>query len=144
MADAVSTQEFIFGYGAAQGMPGPMFTMATFLGARLHDSEPLLGAVLATLAIFLPGFLLILALKDTWQNISDGSILSRASWGINAAVIGFLVAAFYQPIFTSAVSNYIDILMIILGFIGIRIFKLSILIMIMLFLASSLFRVLLF
>ena len=67
VGETLTEQQFLFGYAAAQGVPGPMFTMATFMGAQWLDTAPLSGAILATLAIFLPGFLLILSFHN-WQS----------------------------------------------------------------------------
>ncbi len=67
LTEQVSADTFILGYASAQAVPGPMFTLATFLGANILIEAPLLGALIATSAIFLPGFLLILALQGVWQ-----------------------------------------------------------------------------
>lgn len=113
---AISADHFITGYAFAQAVPGPMFTLATFLGANIFDSQPLLGALIATVAIFLPGFLLILALEKTWQSLLHKPLIASAVVGVNASVVGLLISAFYRPVFESSVHNFIDLLIVILGF----------------------------
>jgi chromate transporter len=130
VGDTLTEQQFLFGYAAAQGMPGPMFTMATFMGAQWLESAPLIGAILATLAIFFPGFLLILSINNSWQSLVKHPKFIGASAGINAAVVGFLVLALYDPVFTSAVHSYIDMGLVIIGFISLKLFRPPILLMI--------------
>ena len=86
----VSEDQFVAGYGAAQLMPGPLFTFAGFLGATI---DGLTGAVLATLAIFLPGALLVFAALPSWGAVRSRSWAQRTLRGINAAVVGLLLAA---------------------------------------------------
>lgn len=85
-----------------------MFTLATYLGYVLMPSAPITGALLATIAVFLPGFLLLLGVLKNWQAIASKPLVAGALTGVNAAVVGLLLAALYQPIFTSAVSSGID------------------------------------
>ncbi|MCE2570650.1 chromate efflux transporter [Motilimonas eburnea] len=121
----VSQDTFLFGYAAAQAVPGPMFSLAAFLGAYL-DASPIWGALLATLAIFLPGFLLVLAFMQSWQQLSLKPWFASASAGINAAVVGLLLAALYQPVFTSAVISAVDMVAVILGLFALRGLKLKV------------------
>jgi chromate transporter len=137
ISDTLTEQQFLFGYAAAQGVPGPMFTIATFMGAQWLHTAPLSGAILATLAIFLPGFLLILAINNSWQSLLQHPKLIGASAGINAAVVGFLISALYDPVFTSAVHSYIDLSIVIIGFLCLRLFKPPILLLIGLFMLFS-------
>jgi chromate transporter len=137
ISDTLTEQQFLFGYAAAQGVPGPMFTIATFMGAQWLHTAPLSGAILATLAIFLPGFLLILAINNSWQSLLQHPKLIGASAGINAAVVGFLISALYDPVFTSAVHSYIDLSIVIIGFLSLRLFKPPILLLIGLFMLFS-------
>lgn len=103
----VSKNEFVAAYGAAQAVPGPLFTIASYLGvAASVDQAPLLNGVLATIAIFLPGFLLLLAVLPWWQQIRLYPAVQRAVSGINAAVVGILLAAWYDPVLTSAIDNW--------------------------------------
>jgi chromate transporter len=133
IGDTLTEQQFLFGYAAAQGVPGPMFTMATYMGAQWIENAPLSGAIVATLAIFLPGFLLILAINHSWQSLAQHPKFVGASAGINAAVVGFLIVALYDPVFISAVHNYFDLCLVVIGFLGLKLFKPPILLMISIF-----------
>jgi len=135
--DSVGQQNFISGYAAAQAIPGPMFTFATFLGALSHESA-LIGATLATAGIFLPGFLLVLMFHKHWQALASKPSISAIVKGINAAVIGLLAATLYDPIFTSSVAGNIDLVLIIIGFTLLRVFNLSVLKLIFLFIIQAL------
>ncbi|MEZ8273968.1 chromate efflux transporter [Vibrio splendidus] len=115
IGDQLSQDAFLTGYAAAQAVPGPMFTLATYLGYVLMPSAPITGALLATIAVFLPGFLLLLGVLKNWQAIASKPLVAGALTGVNAAVVGLLLAALYQPIFTSAVSSGIDFALIIVG-----------------------------
>jgi chromate transporter len=137
VSDTLSEQQFLFGYAAAQGVPGPMFTMATFMGAQWLEGAPLSGAILATLAIFLPGLLLILAVNQSWQSLAQHPKFIGASAGINAAVVGFLILALYDPVFTSAVHNYFDLGLVVIGFLCLKLFKPPILLLIGIFILLS-------
>jgi chromate transporter len=129
----LTEQQFLFGYATAQGVPGPMFTMATFMGAQWIENAPLIGAILATLAIFLPGFLLIFSVSKSWQSLFQHPKFTGASAGVNAAVVGFLMLALYDPVFTSAVHSYFDLCLVVIGFIGLKLFKPPILLFISIF-----------
>ncbi len=115
IGDKLSQDAFLTGYAAAQAVPGPMFTLATYLGYVLMPSAPITGALLATIAVFLPGFLLLLGVLKNWQAIASKPLVAGALRGVNAAVVGLLLAALYQPIFTSAVSSGLDFALIIVG-----------------------------
>lgn len=116
MGDAVSQDQFLTGYAAAQAVPGPMFTMVTYLGAIMNPEHAFLGAIVATLAVFLPGFLLVLALQRAWLGLSGNRSLQTAIAGINAAVVGLLASALYSPVFVSAVDNSMDLAIVVSGF----------------------------
>jgi chromate transporter len=135
VSDTLTEQQFLFGYAAAQGVPGPMFTMATFMGAQWLDTAPLSGAALATMAIFLPGFLLILTIKNSWQYLAQHPKFIGASAGINASVVGFLILALYDPVFTNAVHSYSDLSFVIIGFVGLKLFRPPILLLIGIFIS---------
>jgi len=126
VGDAFDTDRFLMGYAAAQAVPGPMFTMATFLGAEMSVTNPLLGAVVATVAVFLPGFLLVLSLQGVWESLAAKPKVAGAAWGINAAVVGLLFSALYQPVFASSVTSSVEMALVILGFFLLRIIKLPI------------------
>lgn len=113
----VSSGEFLAGYGAAQAVPGPMFTLAAYLGARLPGSEGgIIGASIALGAIFLPGFLLVAGVLPLWRAIADRPIAARAIAGVNAAVVGLLGAALYDPVWISAVRGPVDVAIALVGF----------------------------
>ncbi|GLT14864.1 chromate efflux transporter [Vibrio algivorus] len=122
----LSNDTFMAGYAAAQAMPGPMFTFATYLGYVLLPNMPIIGALLATLMIFLPGFLLIIGLLKQWQNFSQRSHVLPMVAGVNAAVVGLLMAALYQPIFVSAVGHSLDMLVVVSGIFVLRSIKVPI------------------
>src|SRR3984957_20037549 len=105
----VSTNEFLAGYGAAQAIPGPLSTFAAFLGAigRGVPSGPA-GAALATVAIFLPSFLLVGAALPLWGKLRAFTSMRRAMAGINASVVCILLAALYDPVWISAVHGASD------------------------------------
>jgi chromate transporter len=105
----VSNETFLAGYGAAQAVPGPLFTFAAFLGAASTQSPSAWwGAVIALVAIFLPSFLLIIGILPFWENLRRHVAMKKAMIGINAAVVGLLLAAFYNPVWTSAIQNAFD------------------------------------
>ncbi len=96
--------QFVAGYGATQAMPGPLFTFAAYLGAvRGPGPNGILGAALAIGAIFLPSFLLIWGALPFWERLRAHPGFGRALRGINAAVVGLLLAALYTPVWTSAI-----------------------------------------
>jgi chromate transporter len=113
----LTRDEFLAGYGAAQAVPGPMFTLASYLGARIPDVlGPAGNASVAVAAIFLPGFLLISAVLPLWRSLSSHPAAARAIAGVNAAVVGLLAAALYDPVWTSAIVTPVDAGIAIVGF----------------------------
>jgi chromate transporter len=101
----ISKESFLAGYGAAQAVPGPLFTFAAYLGAVMNGWK---GGLLATVAIFLPAFLLILGTLPFWNFLRRNPKIKGALMGVNAAVVGILIAAFYQPIWTNSILAPID------------------------------------
>ena len=130
IGDAINNDQFLTGYALAQAVPGPMFALAAFLGAEIWISQPLVGALVATLAIFLPGFLLMLVALKSWHGISSRPKVTGAIAGVNACVVGFLLAALYNPIFSSAVLSPLDMALVVLGFGLFKIFKPNIFILV--------------
>ncbi|HHQ5455407.1 TPA: chromate efflux transporter [Aeromonas veronii] len=122
----LNEQQFLTGYSLAQLVPGPMFTLATYLGAQLQPEMPMIGALLATLALFAPGFLLLWAVGPCWQQWLARPRLAGAVTGINAAVVGLLLAALYQPVWQSAVLAPTDLALAAIGFYLLRVVKLPI------------------
>ncbi|MFF2886507.1 chromate transporter [Paenibacillus sp. NPDC057967] len=102
----VNTEQFLAGYGAAQAVPGPLFTFAAYLGSVMAGP---LGAAIATIAIFLPAFLLVAGALPFWDTLRGMPLARRALAGVNAAVVGLLLAAFYDPIWTSAIGSTQDV-----------------------------------
>jgi chromate transporter len=138
VGDQLSQDAFLTGYAAAQAVPGPMFTFATYIGYELMPSAPIAGALIATLAVFLPGFLLLLGVLKNWQSLAKNHKVSGAVNGVNAAVVGLLVAALYQPVFTSAVINPLDISLVLVGFYLLKQHKLPIVWMVAFFMLAGL------
>jgi chromate transporter len=104
------------GYGAAQAVPGPLFSFAAFLGAasRGHPAG-IGGALIATAAIFLPSFLLVGAALPLWGQLRAFAPIRRAMAATNAAVVGILLAALYDPVWTSAVHDGADVVLVLLA-----------------------------
>ncbi|QDE30001.1 chromate efflux transporter [Shewanella polaris] len=123
VGEYMTPDRFLTGYALAQAIPGPMFTLATFLGADLWLESPIQGALVATFAIFIPGFLLMLVGLKSWHSISQRPAIAGALAGVNAAVVGLLLAALYQPVFTSAVIMPLDMALVVIGFSILKIFK---------------------
>lgn len=109
----VSASDFLTGYGLTQAVPGPLFTFAAYIGTVVSGIP---GGLLATLAIFLPAFLLVMGVLPFWQQLSTKPTLRGAVSGMNAAVVGILAAAFVTPIVTSTVHTILDGIFAILLF----------------------------
>ncbi|MFB5761399.1 chromate efflux transporter [Paenibacillus medicaginis] len=101
----VSGEQFLAGYGVAQAVPGPLFTFAAYIGTVADGWQ---GALVATLAIFLPAFLLVGGALPFWTLIRSLPRAQGALTGVNAAVVGILLAALYDPIWTSAIRGTLD------------------------------------
>lgn len=101
----LTQEQFLAGYGATQAVPGPLFTFAAYIGMVM---DGWLGAVIATIAIFLPAFLLLFGTLPFWGDLRKNSKVQGALFGVNAAVVGILVAALYDPIWTSSILAPID------------------------------------
>lgn len=128
----VAADEYLAGYGAAQAIPGPVFSVAAYLGAMLPGGNGgVTGAVVALAAIFLPGFLLIGAVLPLWKKLANYPAAANAVAGINASVVGLLAAALYDPIWVSVVNHFSDILIALIGFVLLHRFKLSALLVVL-------------
>ena len=109
---------FLAGYGAAQAIPGPLFTFSSYLGIFLKtEVNVLITSLLCLFFIFLPSFLLVVGILPIWQELKKMDIFVRAFKGINASVIGLLVAALYNPIILSSLSGLEDIILILIAFV---------------------------
>ena len=101
----LSEESFLAGYGATQAVPGPLFTFAAYLGAVMKGWQ---GGLIATIAVFLPAFLLILGALPFWDSLRNNPNIKGAIMGVNAAVVGILISALYNPIWTSSILRPID------------------------------------
>jgi len=113
----VTNEEFVAGYGAAQAVPGPLFTFAAYLGAVMHQSpNGVGGAALALVAIFLPTFLMVVGALPFLSALRTRASFQAALRGINAAVVGLLLAALYHPVWTSAIKTSADLALALVTF----------------------------
>ncbi|MCM3763372.1 chromate transporter [Neobacillus niacini] len=101
----LSKEEFLAGYGAAQAVPGPLFTFGSYIGGVINGWQ---GGLIATAAIFLPAFLLVLGTLPFWNTLRRNPKIKGALVGVNAAVVGLLISAFYNPIWTSSILRPAD------------------------------------
>ena len=112
----MTESQFLAGYGAAQAVPGPLFTFAGYLGAVAAPApNGIPGATIALAGIFLPSFLLIFGALPFWDWLRGSVGFRRALAGINAVVVGILLAALYTPIWTGAVTAPIDAVVAAIG-----------------------------
>jgi chromate transporter len=113
----VSDETFLAGYGAAQAVPGPLFTFAAYLGAVLRPQpNGWLGAIICLLAIFLPSFLLVIGAMPLWEDLRRRVTAQAALRGVNAAVVGLLLAALYRPVWTAGITGAPDFAVAIAAF----------------------------
>jgi chromate transporter len=121
----VSNEQFLAGYGAAQAVPGPLFTFAAYLGAVMRpEPNGIPGAGLALVAIFLPAFLMTVGVLPLWGAMRSHPGVRAALRGVNAAVVGILLAALYTPVATSAILKPIDFALALAAFAALAIWKL--------------------
>ncbi len=113
----VSGADFLAGYGAAQAMPGPLFSFAAYLGAVMTSApNNLAGAAMCLAAIYLPSFLLVIGALPIWEAVRHHPQVRGALSGVNAVVVGLLLAAFCRPVWTSAVHTPTDLVLALAGF----------------------------
>ena len=113
----VSDSGFLAGYGAAQAVPGPLFTFAAYLGSVLSVTpNGFLGGLLCLIAIFLPAFLLIIGTLPFWDALRQKTQVQSALRGVSAAVVGLLLAALYDPIWTSSIKSTSDMALALVSF----------------------------
>lgn len=114
----IGPSEFLAGYGAAQAVPGPLFTFAAFLGAAMEPSpNGIVGAAICLVAIFAPGLLLVTGVLPFWDFVRVRPLAQAAMRGANAAVVGILAAALYSPVATSAILSPADFAVALFGFV---------------------------
>jgi chromate transporter len=105
----VDNDAFLAGYGAAQAVPGPLFTFSAYLGAVMGPApNGWMGATLALIAIFLPSFLLVIGALPFWAELRQKTLARSALSGVNAAVVGLLLAALYDPVWTAGITKGAD------------------------------------
>jgi chromate transporter len=121
----VSNDVFLAGYGAAQAVPGPLFTFAAFLGASMSTSPSgWVGGLICLLAIFAPSFLLVAGVLPFWERLRHSLRTQAALVGVNAAVVGLLLAALYQPVWTSAIFTPQDFALALVALVALMFWKL--------------------
>jgi len=139
----ISSETFLAGYGASQVIPGPMFAFSAYLGAVIPTTHnEWLGATIALLFMFTPGFLLVAGVLPFWRAVSHNTAVSDAVAGINAAVVGLLAAALYDPIFISAIQSATDMVIGMIGFVMLFVWRLSAIIVVAWSVAASVLIVL--
>lgn len=126
LGNQVFDDTFLIAYSLAQTVSGPMFTIATYLGADIIKDSPFIGALVATFGIFLGGFLLILAFYKSFESFSKNEKLSRIITAINSGVVALLFATLVNTIIPVAIYSVFDVILVIIGFILIRYFKINI------------------
>ncbi|WP_047307377.1 chromate efflux transporter [Rhodopseudomonas palustris] len=112
----VSDDAFLAGYGAAQAVPGPLFSFAAYLGAIAAPASGLTGAAIGLIGIFLPGFLILLGVLPFWHGLRHYPAAQAMMRGVNAAVVGLLGAALYTPVWTSTIRETSDVAIALTGF----------------------------
>ena len=120
----ISNDTFLAGYGATQAVPGPLFTFAAFLGSSMNQAPSgWLGGMICLIAIFAPSFLLVMGALPFWESLRQNLRTRAALSGINAAVVGLLLAALYQPVWTSAIIEAKDFGLALVALIALMFWK---------------------
>ncbi|HLU02738.1 MAG TPA: chromate efflux transporter [Advenella sp.] len=120
----VNNDAFLAGYGAAQAVPGPLFTFAAFLGTAMNASAPAwIAGLICLLAIFAPSFLLVIGVLPFWERLRHHQRTRAALAGVNVAVVGLLLAALYQPVWTSAIDRPHDFGLALIAFVALMFWK---------------------
>jgi chromate transporter len=120
----VSNDAFLAGYGAAQAVPGPLFTFAAYLGAVMGPQpNGWAGAAICLVAIFLPSFLLVIGVLPFWQALRGKPFAQSALTGVNAVVVGLLLAALYNPVWLSAIMGPLDLAVALAAFLLLTVWK---------------------
>ncbi|PLC51100.1 chromate transporter [Pollutimonas subterranea] len=121
----IGNETFLSGYGAAQAVPGPLFTFAAFVGASMTGAVyGWIGGMICLVAIFAPSFLLVIGVLPFWEQLRRNVRTQAALMGINAAVVGLLLAALYQPVWTSAIHEPRDFGLGLAAFVALMYWKL--------------------
>lgn len=120
----VANDTFLAGYGVAQAVPGPLFTFAAFLGASMNvQPSGWVGATICLIAIFAPSFLLVIGVLPFWEQLRHSFRTQAALAGVNAGVVGLLLAALYNPVWTSAISKPQDFAVALLALVALMFWK---------------------
>ncbi len=120
----VDRDVFLAGYGAAQALPGPLFAISAYLGAEAAGAAgALAGAGVALIGIFLPGALLVLGTLPFWSSLRQWALARRVLAGINAAVVGLLAAALYDPVFVEGITNAQTMALAVTAFVALHVWK---------------------
>ncbi|MBF0383319.1 MAG: chromate efflux transporter [Magnetococcales bacterium] len=113
----LNNELFLAGYGAAQAVPGPLFTFAAYLGAVMSfGPSGWVGGLLALVAVFLPSFLLVAGILPFWEAFRSKPMAQSILRGVNAAVVGLLIAALYHPVWTSGILTGVDFIIALVSF----------------------------
>ncbi|XDD54554.1 chromate efflux transporter [Leptospira sp. WS4.C2] len=121
----VSNQMFMVGYGAAQAIPGPLFTFTAYLGTVSQITpNGIWGGIFCLFSAFLPAYLLIIGVLPVWERFRKETWLKQSIAGINSVVVGLLIAALYSPVWTEAIFNRFDFVVFALGFVLLMFWKL--------------------
>lgn len=120
----VSADNFLAGYGATQAVPGPLFAFASYLGfTMIQEPNGLIGAMICLVVIFVPGFLLLVGAIPFWNDLRHQPWAKAGLQGTNASVVGILAAAFYNPVWVSAILAPIDFAIVAIGFTALTMWK---------------------
>ena len=120
----MGNQAFLAGYGAAQAIPGPLFTFSAYLGAAMAPApHGVVGAAICLIAIFLPGLLLVTGALPFWNELRSRAWAQAVLAGVNAAVVGLLAAAFYKPVWTGTIFNLGDFAFALAAFLALAVGK---------------------
>jgi chromate transporter len=117
----ITEADFLAGYGAAQAVPGPLFTFASYLGMMIAGVP---GAMIALAGIFLPAFLLVIGVIPYWDRLRRNQLVKAGLISVNAAVVGILLAALYHPLWTTAILSAKDFILAMLLFVMLTFWKL--------------------
>lgn len=113
----ISKDMFLAGYGATQAVPGPLFTFSAYLGAAMNSvPNGWIGGLICLVAIFLPSFLLVVGILPFWETLRRRKRVRQALTGVNAAVVGLLIAAFYDPVWSSGILSAGDFILALAAF----------------------------
>lgn len=129
----ISDDLFLAGYGAAQAVPGPLFTFAAYLGTAMNTLPGWLGGLIALVAIFTPSFLLVAGVLPFWEQLRRRTGVRAALAGVNAAVVGLLLAALYNPIWTGTLHAPVHFALVLLAFAALQIWKLPVWLLVLLY-----------